>query len=93
MAKALVGFVGGPTLDQLNAVAPLRRRVADLEAEVLRLNTENDGLLKTLSERVDQVTAGDLLEPLSLLERKQSQGGTSSARVAEQLVLARALLD
>lgn len=65
MAKALVGFVGGPTLDQLNEVARLRRRVADLEAEVLRLNTENDGLLKTLSERVDQVTAGDLLEPLS----------------------------
>ncbi|ALX04500.1 MULTISPECIES: hypothetical protein [Aeromicrobium] len=65
MAKALVGFVGGPTVDQLHETARLRRRVADLEAEVLRLNVENDGLLRTLAERVDEVTAGDLLEPLS----------------------------
>jgi argininosuccinate lyase len=33
-----------------------------------------------------------LLEPLSLLERKQSQGGTSSARLTEQLGLAHGLL-
>ena len=65
MAKALVGFVGGPTVDQLHETARLRRRDADLEAEVLRLNVENDGLLRTLAERVDEVTAGDLLEPLS----------------------------
>lgn len=62
MAKALIGYVGGPTPDQIHETARLRRRVADLEAEVLRLKVENDGLLKTLSERVDQVTAGDLLE-------------------------------
>ena len=43
----------------------LRRRVADLEAEVLRLKVENDGLLKALREQVDQVTAGDLLEPVA----------------------------
>ncbi len=65
MAKALIGYVGGPTVDQLRETARLRRRVADLEAEVLRLATENEGLLKTLSERVDQVTADDLLEPLA----------------------------
>lgn len=65
MAKALIGYVGGPTVDQLRETAQLRRRVADLEAEILRLTLENEGLLKTLSERVDQVTAGDLLEPLS----------------------------
>jgi argininosuccinate lyase len=34
----------------------------------------------------------ELLEPLSLLERKQSQGGTSSARLTEQLGLAHGLL-
>jgi argininosuccinate lyase len=34
----------------------------------------------------------EVLEPLSLLERKQSQGGTASAQVAEQLDLARGLL-
>jgi argininosuccinate lyase len=34
----------------------------------------------------------ELLEPLSLLERKQSQGGTSSPRLTEQLELAHGLL-
>lgn len=61
MAKALVGFVGGPTADQLQQTARLRRRVQDLEAEVLRLKIENEGLLKALSEGVDAATA-DLLE-------------------------------
>lgn len=65
MAKALIGFIGGPTSEQLHETAHLRRRIADLEAEITRLKTENDGLLKTLSERVDQVTAGDLLEPVA----------------------------
>jgi hypothetical protein len=32
---------------------------------VLRLKIENDGLLKTLAERVDHVTADSLLEPLA----------------------------
>jgi predicted deacylase len=65
MAKALIGFIGGPTSDQLLETAMLHRRISDLEAEILRLKTENDGLLKTLRERVDQVTAGDLLESVS----------------------------
>lgn len=65
MAKALVGYLGGPSIDQQNEITRLRRRVADLEAQVLRLSTENDGLLRTLSERVDDVTARELLEPLS----------------------------
>lgn len=63
MAKALVGYIGGPTNDQLREAAALRRRIADLENEVLRLKVENDGLLATLRERVDHVTAGDLAEP------------------------------
>ncbi|MCW2769143.1 MAG: hypothetical protein JWR27_576 [Aeromicrobium sp.] len=65
MAKALVGYLGGPTHDQLREVAALRRRIADLEEEVLRLKIENDGLLTTLRERVDLVTAGDLAEPVA----------------------------
>lgn len=63
MAKALIGFIGGPTPVQLHENANLRRRIADLEAEIGRLKTENDGLLRALRERVDQVTAGDLMEP------------------------------
>ncbi len=65
MAKALIGFVGGPTSDQVRETAQLRRRIADLEAEVLRLKIENDGLLAAVREHIDPVTAGDLLEPVS----------------------------
>ncbi|MET0928873.1 MAG: hypothetical protein ABWX74_05115 [Aeromicrobium sp.] len=65
MAKALVGYLGGPTSDQLRETATLRRRVADLENEVLRLKIENDGLLATLRERMDQVSASDLAEPVA----------------------------
>ena len=65
MAKALVGYLGGPTPDQLRETAALRRRVSDLEDEVLRLKVENDGLLATLRERMDQVTASDLVEPVA----------------------------
>ncbi len=52
MAKALIGYIGGPTPDQLRETARLRQRIADLESEVMRLKVENDGLLKTLSESV-----------------------------------------
>jgi hypothetical protein len=62
MAKALIGFIGGPTQTQLHDTALMRRRIADLEAEILRLKVENDGLLQALRERVDHVTASDLAE-------------------------------
>jgi hypothetical protein len=65
MAKALVGYLGGPTSDQLRETATLRRRVADLENEVLRLKIENDGLLAALHERMDRVSASDLAEPVA----------------------------
>ncbi len=53
MAKALVGYVGAdPRLVDDNQ--RLRRRVADLEAIVLRLQAENDALQA-------QVHDGDLL--------------------------------
>lgn len=64
MAKALVGFLGGPTPEQLAEVARLRRRITDLEAEVGRLKIENDGLLQALSQQVDAVSTSDLLEPV-----------------------------
>lgn len=63
MAKALIGYIGGPTSEQLRETAALHRRIADLEAEIMRLKVENDGLLRTIRERVDHVTAGDLMEP------------------------------
>ncbi len=65
MAKALIGFVGGPTSDQLRETARMRRRIADLEAEVLRLKIENDGLLAAVREHIEPVTAGDLFEPVA----------------------------
>lgn len=65
MAKALIGFVGGPMAsDQVRETAQMRRRIADLEAEVLRLKIENDGLLDAVREHIEPVTAGDLLEPV-----------------------------
>lgn len=53
MAKALYGYVGGATPVQMHENAKLRQRISDLEAEILRLKIENDGLLKTLSETVE----------------------------------------
>ena len=65
MAKALIGYLGGSTTQQQHDTATLRRRIADLEAEVLRLKIENDGLLTTVRAHVDEVTASDLLQPLA----------------------------
>ena len=53
------------TSAQHQQTASLRRRIADLENEVLRLKVENDGLLAALRERVDLVSASDLAEPVS----------------------------
>jgi hypothetical protein len=54
MAKALLGYVGGPDPRLVTEVRRLQRRVLDLEAEVLRLRAEND----TLSEIVDGLPVG-----------------------------------
>ena len=49
MAKALLGYVGGPTTDQLRETARLRQRITDLESEVLRLApAETSGYLQAL---------------------------------------------
>lgn len=55
MAKALVGHLAGPSSEHVRQTATLRRRVADLEAEVGRLKTENDALAAALAERVESV--------------------------------------
>ncbi|CAB4959094.1 unannotated protein [freshwater metagenome] len=70
-------IVGGLVREAVDS----KRTLSDLSDDELRAQSEHLG-----------PWIRDLLEPLSLLERKQSQGGTSSARVAEQLVLARELL-
>jgi hypothetical protein len=45
MAKALYGHIGGPDPRLLTELATLRRRVAELEAEMARLRAENDALV------------------------------------------------
>jgi hypothetical protein len=53
MAKALLGYVGGDSR-LLDENQRLRRRIADLQSVVLRLQAENDSLAAQLHE-------GDLL--------------------------------
>ncbi len=48
MAKALLGHVGGPDPRLVTEVRRLRQRVHDLEAEILRLQAENDSLTETV---------------------------------------------
>jgi argininosuccinate lyase len=70
-------IVGGLVREAVDS----RRTLSELSDDELRAQSEHLG-----------PWIRDVLEPLSLLERKQSQGGTSSARVREQLDLARDLL-
>ncbi|SED61110.1 hypothetical protein [Jiangella alba] len=50
MAKALLGYVGGTDPRLTTEVQRLRRRVTDLEAQVLRLQVENDQLAEAAVE-------------------------------------------
>ncbi len=65
MAKALVGHISGRDTHLLREAVGLRRRVADLEAEILRLQTRNDALVSTLRDRelADELGAR-VLEPV-----------------------------
>jgi hypothetical protein len=62
MAKALLGYVGGSDVRLVDENLRLRRRVADLESVVLRLQAENDALvaqahegeLLTVPDHIDQ---------------------------------------
>ncbi|KHL15693.1 hypothetical protein CLV56_3543 [Mumia flava] len=63
MAKALLGSVVAPN-PNLAREAHLRRRIADLEAEILRLKSENDQLLAAADSLSDaEFSTADLLEP------------------------------
>jgi hypothetical protein len=63
MAKALLGYSIGSDPREANRLAGenrmLRRRVADLERVVLRLQEENDALAAVASESVDHAVARD----------------------------------
>ncbi|MEO8328751.1 MAG: hypothetical protein ABI586_01985 [Candidatus Nanopelagicales bacterium] len=65
MAKALLGHIGGPDTRLLAEVAILRRRVRDLEAEIMRLAAENDSLLTVGGQVGDEIIALDARESVS----------------------------
>ena len=50
MAKALLGYVGGTDPRLLEEARRLRMRVRDLEAQVVRLQDENDSLSAALHD-------------------------------------------
>ncbi|HEY7483766.1 MAG TPA: hypothetical protein VH912_04830 [Streptosporangiaceae bacterium] len=52
MAKALLGHVGGPDPRMVAEMRRLQRRVRDLEAELVRLQAENDALATSQDDLV-----------------------------------------
>jgi hypothetical protein len=52
MAKALLGHVGGPDPRMVAEMRRLRQRVRDLEAELVRLQAENDALASAADDDV-----------------------------------------
>jgi hypothetical protein len=50
MAKALLGYVGGTDPRLLEEARRLRMRVRDLEAQVVRLQDENESLVAALHD-------------------------------------------
>jgi hypothetical protein len=65
MAKALLGHVGGLDPRLLAEVAVLRRRVTDLEAEVLRLSAENDEIRHQQSGPDEVISLDDKRESVA----------------------------
>ncbi|HUZ38212.1 MAG TPA: hypothetical protein VMV17_17960 [Streptosporangiaceae bacterium] len=62
MAKALLGHVGGPDPRMLSEMRRLQRRVHDLEAELVRLQEENDVLAAEVGHEL--LVAGREREPV-----------------------------
>ncbi|MFI0353981.1 hypothetical protein [Actinomadura sp. 9N407] len=52
MAKALLGHVGGPDPRMVAEMRRLQQRVRDLEAELVRLQAENDELATATDDDV-----------------------------------------
>jgi hypothetical protein len=59
MAKALLGHVGGPDPRMVAEMRRLQQRVRDLEAELVRLQTENDTLATVADNEVLALSAND----------------------------------
>jgi hypothetical protein len=56
MAKALLGHVGGPDPRMVAEMRRLQRRVRDLEAQLVRLQAENEALASV--DQDDVLTLG-----------------------------------
>lgn len=61
MAKALLGHVGGPDPRLVSEMRRLQRRVRDLEAELVKLQEENDALSAEVGHEL--LAAGREREP------------------------------
>jgi hypothetical protein len=59
MAKALLGHVGGPDPRMVAEMRRLQQRVRDLEAELVRLQSENDTLAAVADNEVMALDAND----------------------------------
>jgi regulator of replication initiation timing len=57
MAKALFGHVGGPDPRMVSEMRRLQQRVRDLEAELVRLQEENDALAVEAGHDEDMLVA------------------------------------
>jgi hypothetical protein len=55
MSKALFGHVGGPDPRMVSEMRRLQQRVRDLEAELARLQDENDTLASGLAHDEDML--------------------------------------
>ena len=53
MAKALLGYVGGPDPRLVSEMRRLQQRVRDLETELVRVQAENDALYAAADDRFD----------------------------------------
>jgi cell division protein FtsB len=58
MSKALFGHVGGPDPRMVSEMRRLQQRVRDLEAELVRLQDENDALAAGLTQDEDVLVLG-----------------------------------
>ena len=61
MAKALLGYVGGPDPRVIREMRRLQQRVHDLESELLRVRAENDAMAAELHR--DDLLTVDVHQP------------------------------